>query len=982
MKINIVEALFLWYSLQNAILQISLKVTHVCTYKVRLCVTFKLYKMKKQKTNISYTRCCVYIFALCLCFGKTYAQAPVTTVIGNTSGPGSWFYGPIMRNTGNSGLLNYSRHAYIYTSSEIPIPVGAKIIKLEWLKKDGPSITGSNHFNLWLKNTTSATFNSTELWTDLIFGATQVSTNTSFSISSGTNVWINSTQPVDSFTYDGNNLQILTDWAKLGSVVGSTGVNFYTLSATGKAIGIASSAVFNSATTLQSATYGNSRPTIRITYVPVPACSGTPTIDSVTTTTAQPCSGNDFILTANTTVSGAGITFLWERAEDALFTQNVSQIGSSPTLTLSQTGSSYYRCTATCSASGLSDAKSIYLPIAPLYQCYCASGAISPADEDIYNVTFSTMTNASTCGTLAPGLGSSSSMYSNYQTSVTPPAIERLSLVPFSVQVGTCLNNFYANNISLFIDYNQDGDFLDTGELVYTSPNAHTGAHTEYGSITVPATALLGYTGLRVIVVEANNPITNPCVLYNWGETEDYVINITATTNCSGPPAPGNTVSSIGASVCTGNIAVLTLQNLTTGQGVSYQWYKNAVAISGATSINYTTIPLVGTESYYCAVTCSYSGITTNTTPIVFSLKNFKECYCNCQPSSNVDDDIFSVTLNGATNAYDCVTPAPGTGSILNRYSNFFTLGNLTSIALGGTVNFSVLTDECDVPPGPYSSCAMAIWIDLNQNGSYADAGEKLFVETSAQNGPRTITGTITIPCTALSGQTGLRIALVQGLSGSQLQPCLNYGFGETEDYLVNLTGVSCALGINLTLFLEGYMNGPNTMTSVLMNQGVGANPLVSDSITVELRNTTGSYNLVASQKVVLSTSGVASPSFSGVPAGTYYIVIKHRNVVETWSALPVALSNGSSYNFSTGASQAYGSNQVQISPSVWAMYSGDLNFDDNVDLTDFVPVEIDINNFASGYLSTDLNGDGNVDLLDNAIIETNVAGFVFSNHP
>ena len=66
----------------------------------------------------------------------------------------------------------------------------------------------------------------------------------------------------------------------------------------------------------------------------------------------------------------------------------------------------------------------------------------------------------------------------------------------------------------------------------------------------------------------------------------------------------------------------------------------------------------------------------------------------------------------------------------------------------------------------------------------------------------------------------------------------------------------------------------------------------------------------------------------------------------------------------------------------IWAFYSGELNFDENIDLLDQSLLEVDINNFASGYLATDLNGDGNVDLLDSPVIETNINGFIFSNHP
>jgi hypothetical protein len=88
------------------------------------------------------------------------------------------------------------------------------------------------------------------------------------------------------------------------------------------------------------------------------------------------------------------------------------------------------------------------------------------------------------------------------------------------------------------------------------------------------------------------------------------------------------------------------------------------------------------------------------------------------------------------------------------------------------------------------------------------------------------------------------------------------------------------------------------------------------------------------------------------------------------------------SYNFSTSPAQAFGSNQTQMSNGVWAIYSGDINVDQNIDLLDAPLLEADIVNFSFGYYPTDLNGDGNVDLLDNPVLEMNTENFVFATHP
>jgi hypothetical protein len=190
---------------------------------------------------------------------------------------------------------------------------------------------------------------------------------------------------------------------------------------------------------------------------------------------------------------------------------------------------------------------------------------------------------------------------------------------------------------------------------------------------------------------------------------------------------------------------------------------------------------------------------------------------------------------------------------------------------------------------------------------------------------------------------------------------------------------------LQLKLFLQGYYLGSNLMEPVLMNQGQGANSSITDSIDVELRPASSPSIVAASNKVPLSVSGMASCSFPSIN-GSYYVVIKHRNTLETWSANPIALSSMSIvpvlYDFSTAANKAYGNNMALMGAGVWALYSGELNADENIDLSDITLLEQSIDNFEFGYVATDINGDGNVDLLDNPVLETNVTNFIYSIHP
>ena len=158
---------------------------------------------------------------------------------------------------------------------------------------------------------------------------------------------------------------------------------------------------------------------------------------------------------------------------------------------------------------------------------------------------------------------------------------------------------------------------------------------------------------------------------------------------------------------------------------------------------------------------------------------------------------------------------------------------------------------------------------------------------------------------------------------------------------------------------------------------------MVSDTVTVELHNSSSPYGLVDQAKVVLSSSGSANANFFSASDGTnYYIVVKHRNSIETWSKTSQSFSGGVlSYDFTTAANKAYGDN-MKLKGTKWCIYSGDINQDGVVNPIDLTTTGDDTYNFAAGYLSTDLNGDNIVDLNDLIICDNNVFGFVTKATP
>ena len=162
-----------------------------------------------------------------------------------------------------------------------------------------------------------------------------------------------------------------------------------------------------------------------------------------------------------------------------------------------------------------------------------------------------------------------------------------------------------------------------------------------------------------------------------------------------------------------------------------------------------------------------------------------------------------------------------------------------------------------------------------------------------------------------------------------------------------------------------------NFALTALFSGNYNGATMVPKNVRVELHNSTTPYALVDSQTVLLNSSGAGNPVFTKALNGTpYYIVLKSDNGLETWSATPQTFSgNTLNYDFTTSATQAYGSNMVLIGTK-WCIISGDANQDGSVDALDRSACWNDRN--LSGVYVTDLNGDGVVDALDRSIAWNN----------
>ncbi|MBK7031162.1 MAG: hypothetical protein IPH45_19035 [Bacteroidales bacterium] len=77
---------------------------------------------------------------------------------------------------------------------------------------------------------------------------------------------------------------------------------------------------------------------------------------------------------------------------------------------------------------------------------------------------------------------------------------------------------------------------------------------------------------------------------------------------------------------------------------------------------------------------------------------------------------------------------------------------------------------------------------------------------------------------------------------------------------------------------------------------------------------------------VALSRTGDLTIALPSGSSSSYYLVINHRNSLETWSAFPVNLDvNHQSYDFTDGINKAFGNNML-VTGNSCVIFSGEVN--------------------------------------------------------
>ncbi len=227
---------------------------------------------------------------------------------------------------------------------------------------------------------------------------------------------------------------------------------------------------------------------------------------------------------------------------------------------------------------------------------------------------------------------------------------------------------------------------------------------------------------------------------------------------------------------------------------------------------------------------------------------------------------ILTTTLNNPT--VGAVSP----------YYTLFPASGITTANLVGNTGYTM-----SVKGGIFGICYIRGWIDFNQDGVFTD-DETIGV---SPNVGASTAGSIlfTIPISAINGSTRLRLRssdIFPGPGEGDFCSATNSGFGETEDYVITITGATAQFT---------YLWSPATFLT-----STTANPTTASAIT-----TTTNYNCM-----VTASSGCNATS--SVPVTVNTIIVTNpviatgtTGVVFSQSFTQTGAIGGSTFSLNTG---------------------------------------------------------------------------------
>ncbi len=428
-------------------------------------------------------------------------------------------------------------------------------------------------------------------------------------------------------------------------------------------------------------------------------CSGTPAPGN-TISTGSVVTGSNANLSLSSTTSGSGVSYQWYSAASS--SGPWTPFGtSSPSANPTVTANTWYYCAVTCgSLTGFSNPV-LVIPAAciPVTTYGCTDGDV------IARVMLNTLDNNS--GTGCPsGLAGYSDYTSNSALTTT--------LMPSTTYNCTVYAGQYSEGYAAWIDYNDNLQF-ETNERIGFSNGQVTGSgfvgvlgSSATFPVTLSCTPPVGTHRLRVrAMYGVNGSGVTACGANLWGETEDYLITITAPPAC---PSPGVLTSFSAITPASATI------NWSTGCASSttydFEYGPAGFALGTGTMLTAQTVSISGTTASYVL-----SGLS--------SLTNYHVYYravCGAETSPwSVANSFTTLLAAPLVSSLSVTSICPGNS--INISGQDFV--SITGVSIGGVPAASYVVNSTTsisaVVPNPFTGSSGVITV-TNTSGSSSSA--------------------------------------------------------------------------------------------------------------------------------------------------------------------------------------------------------------------------------------------------------------------
>lgn len=263
--------------------------------------------------------------------------------------------------------------------------------------------------------------------------------------------------------------------------------------------------------------------------------------------------------------------------------------------------------------------------------------------------------------------------------------------------------------------------------------------------------------------------------------------------------------------------------------------------------------------------------------------------YCALTATNTGFEHISNVTVGSDIN----------NSTASSGYANYTAQIANTTIGLGTSLSVTITPS--------YTTDNVYAYVDWNKDGDWLDAGENITLSYTAVSTSFTASGTITPPATALTGNTRMRVIVVDGTVSNACNSSSNFTYGEVEDYTINVLS-ACVPTHTVTSFTptagpvgtEVTINGTGLTGATVTFSGVNAT-VVSNTgtqivVVIPAGATTGMLSVKDSQPCAVDNAYVIitnnNTSCEGA-ASTTDLIIYDIHDEQTGSGGFITLYNG-----------------------------------------------------------------------------------------